>query len=95
MSILAENWLFLLILALFVALHLFAGRQERATKDVTSDLASSETQPDGKPCRIGAARQSPKWDGTATRIGSNAPMGPVAGRRERSAMSQRSRREEI
>ena len=82
MSILAENWLFLLILALFVALHLLGGRRGRVAKGMNLDHQGSEGEPDRRQRRIDAAGQSPKWDGRVTPIGSNAPTAPFGERRE-------------
>lgn len=82
MSIVAENWFFLLILALFVGLHLFEGRRGRSGKDAAFDETCGAGQPDGRRRRIGAVPQSPKWDGAATPIGSNAPIVPAAERRQ-------------
>ena len=82
MSVLAENWLFLLILALFVALHLFGGRWEWRGTGASLDRTSNDVPPDEVRIRIDATEQRPKWDGTGTPVGSNAPTGPAEGRRQ-------------
>ena len=82
MSVLAENWLFLLILALFVALHLLGGRWEWSGTRTSLDRTSDDVQPDAVRFRIEATAQRPKWDGIATAVGSNAPIGPAEGRRQ-------------
>ena len=82
MSVVAENWLFLLILALFVTVHLFGGRWEWRGTDGSLDCRSNDVQPDAVRFRIEATGQRPKWDGTATPVGSNAPTGPAEGRRQ-------------